>query len=354
MSTLFPVRLDSREFAPAEQSNDTEKWTVALAKAHLRDVAYCCCTPEKPVRLVVKRYGAGSDSVRYGLARWPDTGLEHAITCRFFSEDDEATAGTQAAFEDLGEGRVRVHLSESLHRTVPKGKAAEFARALTPSSKGAESVVRRQDLASQEMLLRKLWRQAGLNVYRGSPRAWYQIAFAALNAAQRLVINRKGETLADYLYVLSAQNDKAVNDHNAQVMKRVAAAESRMYVLGRLTSFNQDKVQVFFPAADRARMPKTLISTEMLDQAIGQSAFVRNLLDTGSGSIIGLAAIEPAGGEWWKAVSLAALTTSVNGIPANSSIELEFDAHLTANNRSFLRPLQIAVEGSPRCGGGRK
>ncbi|GAB3552140.1 hypothetical protein GCM10027343_37300 [Noviherbaspirillum agri] len=173
------------------------------------------------------------------------------------------------------------------------------------------------------------------------------MAFVLVNAAQRLVINRKGETLADYLYVLSAQSDKAMNEHNAGVMKRVAAAESRMYILGRLTSFNRDKVQVFLPAVDRARMPKTLISTEMLDSAIGQSAFVRNLLDSGSGSIIGLAAIEPAGGEWWKAVSIAALTTSVNGIPANSSIELEFEAHLTANNRSFLRPLQIAVEGQP-------
>lgn len=340
MSSIFPVLIDGRQFAPDQQSNETQEWTTALAGAHQRERTFCCCSPGNPVRLVVKRYSAGTDAVRFGLARWPGTGLAHTITCRFFNEDDEEGTGAVSALEDLGDGRVRIHLADSLQRTVQKGKAAEYARSLpTPENRG-DATVRRQDLASQDMLLRNLWRHAGLNIYRGTPRAWYQIAFAAIQAAQRIVINRKNETLGDYLFVLSGAGDKAVNAHNDHVMAKVTSTGTRMYLLGRLKDYNRDKLQVLLPTVERGTLPKTLVVTDMLDRAAGQTNFVRNVLD-GAGFVVCLAAIEPAGNDWWKTVSLATLTTSDNGIPAASSAELDFEHHLRGRERTFLKPLSL-------------
>lgn len=344
MADLFPIRIDQCEFAAGDQSIDNSAWIEALANAHMRDVTFCCCNPSTPVKLVVKRYGASSPTAKYGLARWPDTGLDHQLECHFFSQD-ETPSEKQSAFDDLGEGKVRVHLEETLTRTVEKGRAAEFARALkpAPNREPGEAAVRRER-ASQSTLLKSLWRQARLNIYGGKPRTWFQATFAIINAAKKIVINRQSETLADYLYVLSAPSDKLAKSHNEAVLAHVNAAQSRMYVIGRLRSYKTDKAQTLLPFLDFQTLPKTLVTVSQLEAAYGSGTFIRNFLHSSAGTLIGFATIEPAGGEWWKTVSLTTLTASKNMLPATSFAELDFEAYLSEQGRTFIKPIHVSEE----------
>lgn len=341
MSDLFPVQVGGKRFSVEDQSSENAEWAAALCAAHLQDEAFCCCNRANPVKLVVKRYGAGSSTVRFGLARWPDTGLDHDPACHFFSEESDSRSEHLSAFEDLGQGKVRAHLEETLIRTIEKGHAAEFIRSLKPSTQkkehGDESI--RRERASQRTLLFKLWRQARLNIYSGKPRSWFHAAYALIHAAKKIIINRQNETLADYLCVLSGPSDKLAKAHNEAVLARVQSHQSRMFILGRMRAYRPDKQKTLLPMIDRACMPKTLAAVAMLDTAIGHSHFVRNILYAGHGNVIGLATIEPAGAEWWKAISLATLTTGKNLLPATSTAEIEFDRYLCEASRRFIKPI---------------
>lgn len=345
MSIQYPIIVAGKTFLPEEQDQNNQQWVDALAQAHLADVTYCACNQHSPIPLVVKRYGANSLIVRYGLARWPDTGIDHDLECGFFSEDDETTSQSLPAFHEE-DGNLRVHLDTPLTRTAEKGKLGEFARSLkvAPKRKPDGDETRIRERASLNMLLLRLWRQSRLNIYHGKPRTWYQATFAIIHAAKKIIINRGGESLADYLYVLSIPSDKLAKSHNAAVMAHVSAAHSRMFMIGRMHGYKTDKDKTFLPMSDRNAMPKTLVSAELLAASYGDSNFVQNVLSDGAGNLIGLATIEPAGTEWWTTVSLTTLSTSQNLLPAFSSAELELENYLSGMQRSFLRPIHTGEQ----------
>jgi hypothetical protein len=110
--------------------------------------------------------------------------------------------------------------------------------------------------------------------------------------------------------------------------------------------YKSEKAQTILPLVDGFSMPKALVTMAMLDQAIGVGVFARNLLHTGSGAVIALATIEPAGGDWWKTVSLSNLAVSRNMIPASSSVDLEFEAYLSGTGRTFIKPIRPASDGT--------
>ena len=342
----FPISANGNIFGPNDQVPENPRWTEALIASHQKDLTFCQCSGNIP--LVVKRYSAGQQTVKFGLARWPDTGLDHNLDCQFFTEDESDTPDPESAFENLSGGQVRAYLDSSLTRTVKKGNASEFIKSLKPNPKrpNAERIVRER--ASDSMLLLKLWREARLNIFNGRNRVWFHATFAIINAAKRIIINRNGETLADYLYINSSTNDKLVTKHNETVLAHVARVESRMYVIGRMKESKTEKLQTILPMIGvGATMPKALISTEMLAEAIGTGNFKKNMLHAQTGNLIGFAAIEPTGPVWWKCVSLVTIPTSANMIPVSSSAEIEFEAYLTANGRTFVKPIHVSAAPSP-------
>lgn len=342
----FPISANGTIFEPKEQVPENPRWTEALIASHQQDLTFCQCSG-KSIPLVVKRYSAGQPTVKFGLARWPDTGLDHHLDCQFFTEDESDTPDQVSAFESLSNGQVRAHIDSTLTRTVKKGHATEFIKSLKPNPKrSAERIVRER--ATDSMLLLKLWREARLNIFNGRNRVWFHATFAIINAAKRIIINRNGESLADYLYINSSTNDKLVTKHNEAVLAHVAQVESRMFVIGRMKESKTDKLQTILPMIGvGATMPKALISSEMLATAIGTGNFKKNMLHAQTGNLIGFAAIEPTGPMWWKCVSLVTLSTSPNMIPVSSSAEIEFEAFLAANGRTFVKPIHVSASPSP-------
>lgn len=340
MTTTFPASINGRNFSPDEQSNSNNAWVRALAFAHRKELSYCCCVRADPPRLSVKLYGRETPAMHYGLARWPDTGLDHDLQCQYFSEDSdgEAGAGSKPAFVDLGEGKYRAHLAITLQIVERHAKDIEAEKTVkAPTASRAR--------ASEVSLLFKLWRTAGLNVYRGTPRSWFSATYSLINAAKRFIVNKDGNSLADFMLVASNAGDRLATAHNQEVIARTAKQPSRLFVVGRMKAFKKEKQQILLPMQDFQLLPKILVQVGQLDQFLHGRNFFKNLLEDKSGHVVTIACIEPSGNDWWRTVSIAGMATTPSMVPVESSFEVEFADYLGAQSRKYLKPIIVGETG---------
>lgn len=338
MSNVFPVRIKGIEYSPADQSNDNIDWLKALSLAHRQDHTFCLCNQPKKIPLSVKLYGRDTPGMHYGLARWPDTGIDHDIDCRFFGDESGSTNPDEAlpAFVDLGEGKYRAHLATALK--IIEGRIQQIE---AKKRRDGSSVSRAR--ASETALLLKLWRTANLNVYR-KPRSWFSASYSIVHAAQKIVVSRTGATLADHLLIASNLHDRLATSHNEEVLAAANTAPTRLFVIARMKAFKRDKPQILFPTPDFALLPKILVQIDQLDKFLHGRDLMKNLMIDRSGNVVALLCIEPAGADWWKVVTIAGVSTDLNFIPVESSYEIEFSNYLAQQSRKFLKPLVVGED----------
>lgn len=330
----LPALIGGKLFAAADQDTSNPDWMAALAQEHRRGTSFCRCTTGAHLPLVIRRYNAGSENEHYGLAKTKGTGLDHDPDCRFFGEgsDDGDDQDALSAFETREDGTTRAHLAFSLQLAEPLEPSD------TPAAPGGKSGKSRSR-ASETAMLFRLWRAAGLNVYRGQGRPWFKAAYAALKAAEKIVIGRKGETLADHLLIAASPKDRLVTQHNAAVLARVEAKPSRVLVLGRMRLAGAEGK--LLPVYDFGSLPKALMPPLMVDNLMKRRPLVRNVLESDTGHVVVMACIEPVGAPWWKVLSMPVIPTSPNFIPAESSYEIEFENYLIDQGRQFIKPIVV-------------
>lgn len=161
MSKLaFPVSVNSTVFSPEAQVQTNPEWVQALSYAHRKELTRCLCT-KTPVKLVVKHYGADRPNSHYGLALWPDTGVDHDSDCQYFEDESDTGSSDQStlpAFHELDDGTLRVHLATPLQMASATPAAP---RSASKDSTAGKSRARASEIA----LLLRLWRHADLNVH---------------------------------------------------------------------------------------------------------------------------------------------------------------------------------------------
>ncbi|MCU6501918.1 DUF1173 domain-containing protein [Rugamonas sp. A1-17] len=342
MSKTFDVRVRETIFTEREQVATNPRWVRALAAAHLQDVTYCLCTPAAAPHIGVKLYGRDKPTMHYGLALWRDTGLDHDADCRFFSEDTDAGdgEGSRPAFDDLGNGQYRAHLATAL--AIIERRTQEIA---AKKARGDASPAPSRSRANESALLFKLWRTAGLNIYRGS-RSWFSASFSLIHAAKNILVNKDGDSLADFMLLGSGINDRLAKLHNAQVLERAKARPTRLFVIGRMKQYKREKQKILLPMMDFALLPKILVRIEQLDKFLDGRRFFQNLLAERAGYLVSIACIEPSGPDWWQTVSIAGIGTDLNMIPVESSFEIEFSEYLATQGRKYLKPIAIDESGT--------
>jgi hypothetical protein len=338
MATVFSVRVDTQTFKPQEQVAENSRWTQALALAHRQDLTVCLCDPVGRPKLSIKRYTRENGSSVYGLARWRYTGLDHDPDCSFFAEEQEGAGQDQSApaFEEGEDGTVRAYLAMGMSVQVSSADAVN-----TPRERGTGAGGKSRARASEIALLQRLWRMASLDVLRGCERSWFKAVYVLLKAAERMVIGKDGRALSDYLLVGSRASDQLACQHNAAVLERIKATPSRVFVIGRLRTFDQTKGQMLLPLKEYDGLPKILVTGRQLATLIGQRQFAQNLLHDGDGNVVVIACIEPKGPTWWQTVSMACLPTSLNMVPVESSYEVAFERHLVDLKRTFIKPIAV-------------
>ncbi|MET3140198.1 hypothetical protein AAKU61_004587 [Undibacterium sp. GrIS 1.2] len=307
----------------------------ALQIAHRQGRSFCLCCTGKQIPLVVKRYNKDNVVPHYGLARWPETGLDHDADCYFFGEDTESQESSTnlPAFEELANGQSRAYLSIALN-IIERNMQAIALKKTQPPAPG-----NKRDRANEVTLLLKLWRLAGLNIYRGQDRRWYQATFNLLKAAKQIVINKEGETLDQYLLVGSANGDKLAFEHNHHVLDHAKKKYTRLFVIGRLKAYGRDKSRQMLQFKDFHGLPRIAVKLDQLDAFLQDKPFYQELLNKEEGHIIAIACIEPSTKEWWSVLHLNGISTSTQMVPVEKSEELLFEAYLSSLKRKFIKPL---------------
>ena len=334
----FPIKISGTVFAVSESSIKGNRIQKALANAHRKDMTFCLCSEENPIKLVVRCYGAGTQKVYFDLAKWQETGLNHHPDCIFFGEDShhESSKDTHPAFQELSPGKWLVHLSTALtiiQRNIDNINAKKDAVAQVRKNN--------QQRASDISLLLNLWRRANLNIYRGKPRNWFKTTFMLLNTAKNIQVNKKGGLLSEYLLVGGGSTDKLAIEHNQNVIKACISEHRRLFVIGRLAPFDRDKQRLMLKFRDYGGLPRISVMLEQLDNMLNNRAFYKNALNDPDGNLIVIACIEPSTNGWWKTVNIGSMVVSGNFIPAESSFEIEFENYLSSHERVFLKPLVV-------------
>lgn len=152
--TIYAVRLGDTTFAPAEQTG--QRWKDALSLQYqLGEHGICGCMGRGDKKLAIRAYQSGS----YGLAKFPNSGEEHATNCGFHAASAEKSGRRcyGAALSESADGLLRMQLPLGLSLSEPR---------LEPSSiqdlSAASTSRTRMTLLG---LLHLLWQEAGLNTW---------------------------------------------------------------------------------------------------------------------------------------------------------------------------------------------
>jgi hypothetical protein len=339
-ANLFPVSIDGVVFPPEHQVETNFAWKQRLAYGHRKDLTYCLCDRKRPVPLVIRHYSSTKGPAHYGLARWKGTHWDHHPDCRFFLEtfDDGRSSDPSAAFQEMEDGRIRVHLSRSLG-VVSENSSVKPLHALAEDKRGRRLSSRK---ASDSTLLNRVWRTANLNLYRERECTWFTGSLRFLHAANRYVLRRTGETLADYLLLGASAQSRNAQTHNAAVLQRAGQHPTRLYLLARLrapTQAQAAKRSFLLPLRDYEGLPKVLIERDLLDRFLSSRQFANASLSDPSTNVVAFFSIEPGHKDWWHCVDLAGFVASSSLIPLESHYELEMERYLVAENRTFVKPM---------------
>lgn len=341
-ASKYPVRVNGYLFRVPEQVAENKAWSQALAFAHRKEMTECCCVARRPVRLVVRRYGADGGAVHYGLARWKGTGLDHHPDCQYFGEEAESydVRGALPAYEEMEGDLIRVHLA----RPLAAGAAPAATVEALPTDGRASLYGRSRSRAPDISVLLKLWREARLNVYSAKDVSWFMASLRVLHTAKRMVIDRKGRRLADILMIGAHASNNTASTHNAEVLASASAAKTRLFIIGRLRAPTPEQLakrSFLLPLLDFHGLPKALVDPATLDRLLGRRPVLQNLIADRAGNVVVICCIEPNGGDWWKVIDIAGFGTSPDMIPVESGFELQMERHLAACKRRFLKPLQV-------------
>ncbi len=324
----------SSEFQLAEHYGPG--WQRTLERAHgAGSPAYCQCAGRGERRLAV-RCVAGV----YRLARYPSTGHEHAIDCRYYGPNINGSglrgyeAGVVREDED---GALHIRLTHSLDRRIIDPSEAKA----TISNKGTGRAMRVPSMTLLG-LLHLLWMQAGLHQWRpcfSSTRDAFSVARRLRAAADSIHAGR--HLLADAL-VTTAGNAGHLRTASDAAIATAQNGRRRVVCVAALRSADAPWQGRFVPIDLVPALPMTTLSDVLWEQT--QHRFARELAARQRGRrvvVIGQASNPGAPASRWEWHDLALMCVTDDWLPVDSGYEAELADHLVAQNRTFEKPLRF-------------
>lgn len=227
---LYSVRIGHDTFSPStQQTTDRSRlafWQAKLRSAHqLGLAARCMCNGSGDRFLCVRRTEGKLGDDFFSLAKYPDSGHEHAPDCMHHSLS-RLTSGLHSysplAFEERASG-IRVRIEASEHPT--QGPAATATQGLPHFSlKG---------------VLHLLWASARLNFWHpamSGRRSWAVCAASVLKSSSHISV-RKAK-VSDSLIIEPVFKNKSIPNHNKDVLDNCLKKAAPLMLLGCL---NPDK-----------------------------------------------------------------------------------------------------------------
>ncbi|VVD31289.1 DUF1173 family protein [Paraburkholderia dioscoreae] len=299
--------------------------------------AECICQSAsggKPLRLVVRRYGA-----LFHLARWPEEGTHHnSKTCSFFAEATEsgASAGDeQDAIRSTPAGlNARLDVSLTV-RTVGTVKADGTAKA------AGRSTSRRT--APLLGFLQRVWQDAGLNQWSGGlQRNWGTCSSQILAVLGEGKIN--GKPIQDVVHVMRRYEEseqatiKAEFDSFLNRIRTTPTASDRGVVIAEVKSIDPSKYG--FILRLRQTFETFYASKQLVESAARSFRHAWPMIGKAEARIVAVLVIERTKDDNLRAIDLALQLCNRSFIPCDSSYEVDMANRLVEERRRFLKPIR--------------
>lgn len=317
------------------------QWKSALLSAHQNKLAVsCCCNWPGPRRFSV-RHMSGSDS--YHLARYANTGEEHALDCCYYSPNpDKSGRGgySKGVVEETSDGDLRIKLTLSLRKQEPADTGEP-----RPERSNAQSARATKPAMTLLGLLHLLWTEAELNVWSpgmAGKRDTSRIHARLVSAANRITTHRL--RLDDALVVATSISGGKQQKANAEKVASAIRNTRRLLVIAPLAAYSQERADGtpgFLAIKGFHGVPK--LNYDADTWASVQRRYKRELSAWGQGKrIIAIVQTDlPDSSSVAKALNIALMVVSDEWIPVDSSYETTIEAKLRAEERRFYKPLRF-------------
>ncbi|RNF81145.1 DUF1173 family protein [Streptomyces botrytidirepellens] len=307
----------------------------ARARAEVGHARCLCRHPA--LRLVIRCTRAG----RYHLAGWPGEGDQHDTGCPFHKLapglSGRDSYSTQAIRET--DDGVFIRLGTPLARSLTSPETHH------PALDEPQDEGRTRRSVGLLGLLHWLWEEARLNAWHPQfqRRTWRECHALLRQQLREATVN--GQGLGEVLYVVPPFSHAAAATNNAaleafrQRLGHHGDTERRALVLGQIRKADPTPYGVAYRLAHQ-RTP--LYARAALHTRATRSyprAFAKTATDHRA-TRVALFVVERSPKGYLTAVDLAAMLTSSNYIPADSSYEVVMANALTSCRRAFIKPLR--------------
>lgn len=324
----------SREFQTQKEFEGT--WKLVLQRTHGTPVI--CLCPGNGKRYLAVKHREGSDN--YHLARYANTGMEHANDCRFHAHapDRSGLQGYAAGVvEEADDNTLRIRLAHGLR-----------VNDAAPADSDAGDVPRTPGVKKPSIrllgLLQLLWLEAGLATWyplMEGKRTPARVAYWISEAAKRIRASRM--TVHDVL-LMPAREKSSWATHNAEVVDLAREHSRRLIAVSPLASFNSERRSLRgLPLAGPFGMPTMDIRAEVRRRV--ERSFAVELAAWEAGhEVIAIAQLNLKKGRYADVMDLALMRVSERMIPLDSGYEAVIEAKLHAEGRAFFKPPRFEAE----------
>lgn len=308
---LYPVQIAGKRYSPEFQSEQEYErgWQSVLAKAHAGHLEVRCTCSVTPAPLMYVR--CKNDA--FHLARYPDSGPEHAPDCAHYDQIDALDDGGHDEAEPERIPPEAVAVEDHLACSLP----IPFAM---PQEDAASRSSRRSTLAS---LLDDLWAASGLTDWKPQwtgTRTLYRVRRRLLQAAERITVN--GEPLAQNLIVGAVSADEDGRRCNGDRVQKANRSRRRLLALARLAKPRSMEAGLdALRATNFHGMPWIVVDDMLRDEMAARQPALIMHWRAGEPTFF-LAMIEPPadGGRDWKAISIALFPTNHDYVPVAPAV----------------------------------
>lgn len=340
MGKTYEVRVSSTHKKYSREFQTEKKfeggWKSVLQQAHGTPVI--CLCPGNGNRYLSVKHREGSDN--YHLARYANTGPEHANDCRFHAHAPERS-GLQGyaagVVEEADDNTLRIRLAHGLR-----------VNDMPPVENDAGNVPRAPGVKKPSIrllgLLQLLWLEAGLaNWYplMDGKRKPAKVARLVSEAAKRVWASRM--TVHDVM-LLSAKKNSSWAMRNAEVVDLAQKHSRRLIAVSPLASFNSERRSlVQLSLSGPYGMPTMDIRAEVRLRV--ERSFAAELAAWEAGQeVIAIAQLNLKRGRYADVLDLALMRVSERMIPLDSGYEAVIEAKLHAEGRAFFKPPRFEAE----------
>ncbi len=348
-SKTFPVEItladQTKTYSPQFQSDEQYAftWKKLLTMAHGKAVVRCLCAGQGEKRLSIH---SRTNSDRFHLARFPQTGPEHSEDCAYYGADPNASglgSYKKGVVEELDDGNTKIKLKVGLQQRLTKAPTEE-SQVAQPKPTGRSSTS--QSSMTLLGLLHYLWTQAAFNTWTPAmvgKRTLGVVHHHLMNVAMTTYAGRV--KLAQNLLVATPTNEGQQPRLNQA--KTIAASNERrrLIVAAPLTRYREGlDTASTLPISGFHGIPYLLMSDELWE--ITQRRFALEMSAWVAGDpVMAIIQTDPpktSGGSMQaQVIDLSLMWITKDWIPVDSGFEALLAEKLVAENRRFEKPLRF-------------